>query len=106
MRTDCQNWLRDYKGNFGTHDGLPSEFQREFIFNCLEPRKPVAIVTPHGNIETGRVVMRGPAGWVACDDRTGGALPLICDDRNTVWTSGLCFKPVPERNAVLCRRDG
>jgi hypothetical protein len=104
MKTMCQNWLAGNKRNFGTHDGLPGEFHREFIFNCLGTGKIVAIETPHGSIATGRVVMRGPAGWVACDDRTGGAHPLICNERNTVWTPGLYFKPKSGHNSILSMR--
>ena len=92
MNKLCENWLAANKGSFGTQDGLPGEFHREGIFNTLRPHDPVAIVTPHGNVATGHVVMKGPAGWVASDDRTGGARPLICDETNTVWTSGLYFK--------------
>jgi len=106
MRKDCQNWLERNRGHFGTHGGLPGEFHREFIFGCLGPGKPVAIETVHGQIVTGKVVMRGPAGWVACDDRTGGARPLICDERNTVWTTGIYFKREKGRvNQSICSRD-
>lgn len=92
MRKACKNWLAKWKENFGTRDGLPGEFFRECLFNMLGPQMAVGIVTPHGSVVTGRTVMKGPAGWVACDDRTGGARPLICTDENVVWVPGVYFR--------------
>ena len=92
MRKACKDWLAKWAANFGTRDGLPGEFHRAGIFDMLGPQMAVAVVTPHGSVLTGRTVMKGPAGWVAADDRTRGACPLICNETNTVWTSGLYFK--------------
>ena len=105
MNKNCENWLKQNKAHFGSRDGLPGDFHREFIYNCLGPRDYVAIETPHGSIQTGRIVMKGPAGWVACDDRTGGARPLICTPENTVWCTGLYFKKEKDRVCwTLCHR--
>ena len=105
-RKACSDWLAKHRGNFGSTDGLPGELYRKAIYNWLTPQVPVAIVTPHGQVVTGKIVMEGPAGWVACDDRTGGAHPLICGPDNTVWTPGLHFKKAPGSVTanMLCKR--
>lgn len=83
----AQQFVERHKNEFGTHDGLPSEFFREAMYNAIRPRDTVGIVTPHGNILCGKVVMSGPAGWVI---NTGGphGTPEIAGPENTVYVSG------------------
>lgn len=38
--------------------------QTPSLFDQIEVNDRVIITTPHGQNRTGRVVMRGPAGWV------------------------------------------
>ena len=85
--TQHGRWLAKNKHRFGTRDGLPGAFHRQVIFLQIKPRCRVAIVTPHGSVLVGRVVMRGPAGWVL---NLGGphGTPGIADERNTVWCTG------------------
>lgn len=45
-------------------EDLPGEFERGALFDSIRPRDMVTIITPHGSKMTGRVVMRGPYGWV------------------------------------------
>ena len=54
--------------------------------NEIRPGDKVTILTPHGQHRTGRVVMRGPAGWVL---NLGGryGTPGIADERNIVKVS-------------------
>lgn len=82
-----ENFLAKNKAKFGTHDGLPGAFHRECLFNQIGPQKQVSIVTPHGNIVDGRVVMRGPAGWVL---NLGGkyGTPGIATPENTIYVAG------------------
>ena len=87
-------WLKKNKEKFGTQDGLPGAFQREMLFGLIKPGKMVMIELPGlGNdtavrIASGRVVMKGPAGWVL---NMGGAhgTPGIADERNVVWVVGV-----------------
>lgn len=86
-KTRMEQWLAANKHKFGTTDGLPGEFHRECLFNLIKPGSTVGIITSHGSKLSGRVVMRGPAGWVF---NAGGphGTPAIADERNTIYVGG------------------
>lgn len=72
---------------FGTSDGYPGDHHREMIFKQIKPGGHVGILTQHGQLQVGRVVMKGPAGWVLNLGGTHGT-PGIADATNTVYVSG------------------
>lgn len=81
-------WLEKNKHKFGSHDGLPGEFHRKVLFDQIKPQSRVAIVTSHGSILSGRVVMRSClGGWVL---NLGGphGTPGLADSRNVVFVQG------------------
>lgn len=86
--TQMEAWLAKNKHKFGTTDGLPGEFHREQLFNLIKPGSTVGIITPHGNKLHGRVVMRGPAGWVFGIAGSAHGQPAIADERNTIYVGG------------------
>ena len=53
------------------------------LADSIRPGDRVTIITPHGQKQTGRAVMKGPHGWVL---NLGGAhgTPGIADDENTI----------------------
>ena len=88
MDARMETWLAKNKEKFGTQDGLPGEFHRETLFLQIKPRSKVGIITPHGSRITGKVVMRGPAGWVFAIDDTKHGQPEIASQKNTIWVAG------------------
>lgn len=82
------NWLARNKERFGTQDGLPDEFHRKSLFALIKPHAKVGIITPHGSRLTGRVIMKGPAGWVIAIDGSRHGQPAIASPENTIWVSG------------------
>ena len=57
------------------------------LIEAVRPGSRVTILTPHGNLRTGRAVMRSShGGWVLNGGGRHGT-PLLADDRNTVRVS-------------------
>jgi hypothetical protein len=53
----CARFLAKNKEIFGTRDGLPGEYHRRNLFRQARPGKQAAMVTDHGTVLVGRVVM-------------------------------------------------
>ena len=83
----AQKFLQKNREKFASADGLPGEFHREHMFALARPGKQAGIVTPHGNVLCGRVVMRFPTHAVL---NLGGAhgRPGVMDERNCVFVAG------------------
>ena len=86
-----EKFLLNNKHKFGTPDDLPGEFHRQALYDQIKPQARVGIITPHGSKLLGKVVMRGPAGWVL---NMGGrhGTPGIASPENVIYVSGAKIK--------------
>lgn len=83
----AQKFLVKNRDKFGSQDGLPGEFHREQMFTLARPGKTAGIITPHGSVLCGRVVMKFATHAVL---NLGGAhgTPGVMDASNCVFVAG------------------
>lgn len=82
-----QAFLAKNKSIFGTSDGLPGAYHRAMLFSMIKPGKQAGIVTPHGSLLSGRVVMSFPEHAVL---NLGGrhGTPAVVTASNCVYVAG------------------
>jgi hypothetical protein len=80
-------WLARNTRKFGTGNGYPGEFHREWLMTFVRPGSSVLVVTPHGGFLSGKVVLHLETHSVFHVTGSSGARPGLVDRNNIVWCS-------------------
>ena len=84
-----EKFLAKNKAKFASADGFPAAFHREALFDQIQVGKTVGILTPQGNVRTGRATI--PNKEHRCFVLNGGGAhgtPIIASPENTIFVSG------------------